>query len=173
MKTLALPRNLRAWATPLTIGAFGLMAVSGTLMFFHLNTPLQESVHAWTGWLMVAGVLLHASANWAGFSRYFRSFGRAPMFVALATIVLAGSYAFAPRGQGAAPAPAIAIQALARAPLSQVAPLFGKTAEQARSELAAAGIALAGDDARIGDATAGNREQTGRALQVLAGGGQR
>ena len=30
----------REWATPLTIGAFALMAATGTAMFFHLNNGL-------------------------------------------------------------------------------------------------------------------------------------
>ena len=35
----------RDWATPLTIGAFGLLAVTGVLMFFHPDSGLNKAVH--------------------------------------------------------------------------------------------------------------------------------
>ena len=37
----------REWATPLTIGAFGLMSVTGMLMFFHLDTGFNKLAHEW------------------------------------------------------------------------------------------------------------------------------
>lgn len=40
----------RNWATPLTIGSFLLMAVTGLLMFFHLDTGLNKAAHEWLGW---------------------------------------------------------------------------------------------------------------------------
>ena len=49
----------RPWITPLVIGTFALMAVTGSLMFFHLDTGLNKTAHEWLGWAMVAAVLLH------------------------------------------------------------------------------------------------------------------
>lgn len=158
----------REWATPLTIGAFALMAVTGVLMFYHLNNPLQETVHAWVGWVMVGAVLLHAVANWLGFKRYFKAFGRAPVIMAVAAVVMLGTYVMAPSGEGSTPVPAIAIQALAKAPIRQVAPLFGKTPEEARRVLSAVGIVLPDDDTSIGRVAGPDREQMGRALQALS-----
>ncbi len=158
----------RDWATPMTIATFVLMATTGLLMFFHLNNPLQETLHAWIGWVMVVAVLLHAAANWFGFKRYFQSLGRAPAIMSLVALLFAGSFVFAPAGEGEMSVPAVAINALAEAPLRQVAPLFGKSAGQARQELAAAGIVLPDDDTPIARVAAGSREKVGRALQVLA-----
>lgn len=53
----------REWATPLTMGAFGLLAVTGVLMFFHLDTGLNKQAHEWLGWVLLIGVSLHLAAN--------------------------------------------------------------------------------------------------------------
>ncbi len=163
----------RDWATPLALGTFALMAVTGLLMFFHLNNPLQEALHSWAGWVLVAAVLLHVLANWMGFKRHFQSVARAPALMGLAALVVTVSFALAPGGEAAEPVPVIAIQALTRAPLRQVAPLFGKTPDQARRELAAAGIVVPDDDTAIGRVVGADREKTSLALQVLAGRGGR
>ena len=63
-------QTLRPWATPLTIGSFALMATTGILMFFHLDSGLNKVAHEWLGWAMVAGVALHATVNWAALKRH-------------------------------------------------------------------------------------------------------
>ena len=64
--------SLRSWATPLTIGAFLLISVTGVLMFFHLETTLGKVAHEWLGWFLVAGVAAHLALNWRAFSTYFK-----------------------------------------------------------------------------------------------------
>ena len=39
----------RDWATPLTAGAFIVLAVTGLLMFFHLDRGLNHLAHEWLG----------------------------------------------------------------------------------------------------------------------------
>lgn len=159
----------RDWATPLTIGAFTLMALTGAAMFFHLETPLQKAVHEWAGWLMVAAVALHVAVNWMGFRRYFQALPRGLGIVALFTLVTLGSFFVrGGDGKGAGSPPALAMRALTQAPIAQVAPLFGKTPAQARAELAAAGVVLDDDGATLAAATGGDRQRVGRALTVLA-----
>ena len=66
--------KLKAWATPLTIGAFGLMATTGLLMFFHLDSGLNKTAHEWLGWAMILGVVAHVMLNWKAFKRHFVDF---------------------------------------------------------------------------------------------------
>ena len=61
----------RPWITPVVIGAFGLSAVTGVLMFFHLDSGLNKTAHEWLSWAMVIGVLLHLLLNLNAFKRYF------------------------------------------------------------------------------------------------------
>ena len=50
----------RPWITPVVIGAFTLSAVTGVLMFFHLDSGLNKTAHEWLSWAMVIGVVLLA-----------------------------------------------------------------------------------------------------------------
>ena len=159
----------RDWATPLTIGIFALMAVTGVLMFFHLDNALQKTVHEWAGWAMVAFVALHAGANWLGFKRYFKIGQRGLVMIGAFVLATAASFFIAlPQSEDAPSPPAMAISALTRAPIAQVAPLFGKTAEQARADLAAAGLTLADDQATLAAAAGGDRGKIGAGLRALA-----
>jgi hypothetical protein len=159
----------REWATPLTIGVFALMSVTGGLMFFHLDSSLQKTVHEWAGWVVVAAAGFHIVANWFGFKRYFKP-GMGAAIIAVCLLVIGASFVPLGGGKGSEPQspPAIAMKAISQAPLKSVAPLFGKSSEQARQALAGAGIALADDNASIGSVTGGNREQFAHALQALA-----
>jgi len=62
---------LRAWATPLAISSFIILAVTGILMFFKIETGMIKHFHEWLSWAMVAGVVLHTFANWKSFTGYF------------------------------------------------------------------------------------------------------
>ena len=158
----------RDWATPLTIGAFALMAATGGLMFFHLDNRLQKTAHEWLGWLMVGAVVLHASVNWNAFKRYFQpAHGGKWLVAAFGAAVLASFFIALPGREGGEP-PALAINAIGQARIADVAPLFGKTPQQARQALAAGGIVLAGDDSTLAQAVAGDRGRMGQALRLLA-----
>jgi len=160
----------REWATPLTIGVFVLMGATGLLMFFHWDNSLQKTLHEWVGWLMVSAVVVHALANWLGFKRYFKP-GLALWIMALFALVLAGSFVPWPGGAKKGPStPGLAIQAVSGAPIRLLAPLYGKTPEQARQALTQAGITLADDEATLTSAIGKDRERLGVALKALAQG---
>ena len=126
----------REWATPLTIGSFGLIAVTGVLMFFHLDSGLNKAAHEWLSWLLLAGVALHAAANWLGFKRYFQQrWGRS--LLALAALVLGLS--FLPVGGGGEPPFMVPVKALAAAPVSVLAQVGGVSIDQMQQRLQAAG----------------------------------
>lgn len=160
-------RLSRSWATPLTIGAFALMASTGALMFFHLDNGLQKTVHEWAGWLLLAAVAAHATANGLAFKRHLAPVGRGLAIVGAFVLVVAGSFVV-PSGEPGPSTPAMAINAIGRAPIAQVAPLFGKTTAQARADLAAAGMALDSDNAPLLQAVGADREKMGLALRALA-----
>lgn len=72
MKTFGVDMTPRSWATPLTVGAFPLISVTGILMFFHLETGLSKAAHEWLGWFLVAGVAAHLWLNGRAFTTYFK-----------------------------------------------------------------------------------------------------
>lgn len=158
----------REWATPLTMGAFGLMAVTGILMFFHLDTGLNKTAHEWLGWVMVAGVAAHAAVNWAGFKRHFLSAGLGRAILAISMLITVASFISPPRvGSGGLPPPVMALKAVTKAPLSNIAPLTGKTVERLMVELAQAGIRIPDAGASLDSVLAGDRTLEAKAMTVI------
>jgi hypothetical protein len=64
---------VRKWATPLTIGAFFLMAATGILMFFHIDRGIISGAHEWLSWLFLIGVAGHVIANFRSFTNCLKS----------------------------------------------------------------------------------------------------
>jgi hypothetical protein len=159
----------RDWATPLTIGGFGLMAVTGVLMFFHADTGLNKLAHEWLGFLFVGAVALHAVVNWGAFKRHVvaSAAGRAVIAVFAAALVAS----FAPLGgesggKSGGPPPILAMNAILRAPLSKVAPLTGRPVEALVAQLNGAGFAVSGAEATLAS-VARDREAQGKAMALL------
>ena len=157
----------RDWATPLTIGMFMLMAVTGILMFFHLDSGLNKPAHEWLGWALVAGAGAHIVVNWNGFKRYFSNTGVSRAVLAACAVVLVGSFVPLPEGgEGESSAPALAIRAVTTAPIEQVAPLAGRPVDQIVSDLAAAGIPVQPGQS-LASVLGKDRHRTGQALSIV------
>jgi aryl-alcohol dehydrogenase-like predicted oxidoreductase len=69
-------------------------------------------------------------------------------------------------GGGMSP-PALAIQAVTHAPLSQIAPLTGRPAAQLLADLASAGVPLTSADQSVASVVGADRERQGKAIAVL------
>lgn len=159
----------REWATPLTIAAFGLMSVTGLLMFFHLDTGLNKTVHEWAGWIMVAGVAAHVAVNWKAFQRYFLSSALGRTIIGVGVLALAASFLSPPGRSGGFPPPVLAMKALTQAPIASVAPLTGRPVAQVIVDLSKVGIVLPGAEASIDSVAGDDRALQSRAIAVLFG----
>ena len=161
--------KLREWATPLTIGVFALMSVTGLLMFFHLDSGLNKVAHEWLGWAMVAGVAAHAVANWQAFKRHFLSSAVGRGVIGVSLLALACSFLPLSGGKGGASPPVMALRGVTKAPIASVAALAGRPVAQIREDLAKAGIALPSAEASLDSVIAENRELQARAMTVIFG----
>lgn len=137
----------REWATPLTMGAFLVMAVTGLLMFFHLDSGFNKPLHEWFGWAMIAAAAGHIVANWFSVKRYLTANRNARLIIGGCAVALALS--FAPRPGDAVSPPVQAMQGVLRAPLPAVAALVGRPVEALRADLAGAGVPIAANDASL------------------------
>lgn len=63
----------KKWVTPLITGSFLLIAITGVLMFFHIDTGLNKVAHEWLGFVMVFGTILHIMINIKGFKQMFNN----------------------------------------------------------------------------------------------------
>jgi len=84
---------MKQWATPVSIGAFTISAVTGLCIFFDVEIGLVEPVHEWVSWMLVAGVSLHVVANWKQFSSYF---SQKPALVIIGLALLVTTVALLP-----------------------------------------------------------------------------
>ena len=133
----------RDWITPITMGAFGLLAATGVLMFFHIDSGLNEAVHEWLSWVLLGGVALHAAVNWAGVRRHLAGWkGRAALGVFATVLALS----FVPLGGKGEPPFLPPMRALADAPLTVLAQVAKVTPGQMRERLQGQGLAPTADD---------------------------
>jgi hypothetical protein len=160
----------RDWATPLTVGAFMLLASTGALMFFHLDSGMNKLAHEWLSWLLLAGVALHATSNWAGLKKHLGAGGRGRWFLAAFVVLFGLSFLRPPGAEAKKPSPArLALKAMLAAPLRDLAPLSGRPAEQLLQDLRAADLKIDSDSQPLAAVTRGDRGAEGRALEVVFG----
>ena len=159
-------RIAREWATPLTIGSFAVIAVTGVLMFFHVDSGLNKAVHEWLSWVLLAGVVLHVVANLAGFTRYL-ALPRARWLIGGGLLVLALS--FVSLGGSNEPPFAAPVKALAAAPVPVLAQVAGVSTPQMHERLRAAGLSPSADADRVLTMAGPDlRRQVGVLRKVLA-----
>lgn len=157
----------RPWITPLVIGIFLLMSVTGILMFFLLDSGLNKAAHEWLSWVMVGGVALHVVLNLPAFKRHF-SQRTARVVVAVFAAVLALSFAPVAKKE---PAYLVPVRALASAPLPVLAQVAGVPVEKLQHRLQAQGINAADGQRSLRELMGGNlRDQTRVLSQVMASG---
>ncbi|MHB0982327.1 MAG: DUF4405 domain-containing protein [Thiobacillus sp.] len=127
----------REWVTPIAAGAFLISAVTGVLIFFHVDSGLNKFAHEWLSWVLLGAVALHMAANFSGFRRHLGSH-RGQILLGLFVLVLGLSFA----GSGANSEPPFAppIRALSAAPLATLAEVAQLSPEALRERLAEAGI---------------------------------
>ena len=108
----------REWVTPFAAGAFLLSAVTGILIFFHVDSGLNKAAHEWLSWLLLGGVVFHVLANIGGFKRHL-GIRRGQLLIGAFVLTLVLSFVGAGDKDGPPFGPPI--RALAAAPLTTLA----------------------------------------------------
>lgn len=156
----------RDWATPLTAGAFGLLAVTGVLMFFHLDSGLNKVAHEWLGWVLLAGAGAHLAVNFAAFKRYLRMPRPRALLAGFALLL---GLSFVPVGGGGEPPFVAPLARLAAAPLPVLAAVAGTDRATLVQRLAAAGLPGATEASSVASLAGPDRRRQVQVLgQVLA-----
>lgn len=155
----------RPWITPVVMGAFLLSAVTGVLMFFHLDSGLNKTAHEWLSWAMVIGVGLHVLLNMPAFKRYLnQTTGR----VVIGAFALILALSFIPAGGGSEPGFAPPVRALAKAPITVLAQVAGTSTEDVKAKLQAQGLTVSSDQQSVADLVGPDlRKQIGTITKVL------
>ncbi|WP_292003156.1 DUF4405 domain-containing protein [Chlorobium sp.] len=132
--------SMKSWATPLAIGSFIILAVTGLLMFFKIEGGYIKPVHEWLSWLMVAGVVLHTVANWKAFLSYFSKIP-AVSIISVGIVVTALAVFMPASREGGNPKMKM-MKAIESARLETVAELAGKESEEIVTTLEKKGISV-------------------------------
>ena len=134
---------LKTWATPFATGAFTISAVTGLLMFFHIEIGLVEPVHKWLSWLLMGSILAHAVSNWKHFTVYFSQkagrgvIGVAAVVTILSLLPLSGQNK---KEHGKEHQGKIALQALESSSLETIALVVKTTPQNLAGQLGKSGI---------------------------------
>lgn len=131
----------RDWITPLTIGSFVLVAATGILMFFHLNTGFSKVAHEYLSWVFLGAVALHILVNVRPFKKAFAS-NKGRSLIAVFVLVLAGSLLPVKNAEHPLAPP---IRALGAAPLTEVADIANIDTAELRRRLDTAGVKMTSD----------------------------
>jgi hypothetical protein len=160
----------RDWVTPITMGAFALMAVTGVMMFFGVRPGLTTAAHEWLSWAFLVGVLGHVTANFLGFRRHLGSTRTRVIvggFAALLVIALVAK-TFLPSKPEPEPGWATPVRALAKAPLAVVAQVGQMSSDELKSRLSAQGVtAPITESTTIADLAGPDYEQQKNLLRKL------
>lgn len=138
----------RNWVTPLTAGAFLLSAVTGVLIFFHVETGANKFVHEWLGWVLLVGAALHVLVNFGGLKSHLAT-ARGKWVIGVFMLVLAAS--FIPLGGADEPPFVQPIRALSQAPLSTLAQVAQTTPENLRDRMVKQGLQPTSDQQSLSD----------------------
>lgn len=155
--------------TPLTIGVFLVMAVTGFLMFFHWNTGMNKLAHEWIGMLMIVVIALHVALNFKSFKRYFSdTAGR--LIMAAFAILLALTFVISPskggREGGGSPVKAM-MDTMSHASIAQIAELKDTDSQALLDKLEQAGYQDVTENQTIEEIAGGNRGATGKVLNLV------
>ncbi len=141
--------NLRGWATPVTIGAFALSAITGIMLFFKMQLGLIKPVHEWLSWLLVIGALFHLIANRHVLIKYIsRPLGKSILIFFLLLLCVS----MVPFGNQQREHPLKRISSgVMHSPLSVVAQIASHKPDEAMNLLSVKGIHIENADQTIQD----------------------
>ncbi|MCK6601880.1 MAG: DUF4405 domain-containing protein [Bacteroidetes bacterium] len=157
----------KSWATPLTIGSFILMSVTGILMFFHLDSQFNKVAHEYFSWAFVAGVVFHVVVNWKPFAGYFRA-RIALSLIGFFVLLLAFSFfSWGEKEQGGRPPVQKIVGALSTVPVTELAVIAKKDPAELIVKLKEAGFPVTTGSETVQDLTRGEKGQQGKLLGLI------
>lgn len=159
----------RHWVTPLMAGAFLLSAVTGVLIFFHLETGANKFMHEWLGWLLLAGAGLHVLLNLGGLKAQLAQRRGQLLFGAF---VVALALSFLPLGGNHEPPFMQPIRSLAQSPIATLAVVAQVSPQEMIARLGQAGVQASSEQQSVRELVGNDLEKQMHVLgRILSAGG--
>ena len=144
----------RTWSTPLIMGSALVVAISGVMLFYHLQSGLVKSMHEWLGLLFVAAIVLHVLNHWMPVSRYLKN--RQALGIIAVVVITAAGWIITNGTTEENPAKRLFAKAQ-QAPLSAIAGLQSEPVEHIVGRLQMAGITVISEQQSVADIATKNR----------------
>lgn len=157
-------RIQREWVTPIAAGAFLLSAVTGVLLFFHMDSGLNKVAHEWLSWVLLGGVALHVVVNFSGLKRHLGTL-RGKILIGVFALILGLS--FVGPGEKSEPPFMRPVQALSAAPLTTLAAVARLSPAELQARLSKAGLHPMNDQQSLSDLTGPDMRKQMEVLGVL------
>jgi hypothetical protein len=136
---------LNRYATPLTTGLFLISTISGVALFFRWQPRAFHAMHEWLSLLLLAPIIFHLWKNWRPLTSYAkRGWLLIPLVLSIAAAVPFAWSGLTSTG-GGNPAFRI-IPVIAKARLTDLAPILRTTPEALLASLREKGYAVASTD---------------------------
>ena len=163
--TSSVSDTIKRHSTALTTALFGVIALSGVMLFFHIAPNTVKHVHEWLGMIFIVAAAWHVARNWRGFVHMLgkKESGVVITLVALVAVIVV---VIGPRGEGGNPAFRVAIR-LEQVPVASVAPLFGQTADSIVGRLKAQGLTVSDANQSLAEVAEANNTSPHRLLGAL------
>lgn len=159
---------LKRYATPLITGLFLVSLISGLALFFHVGPSGLHGMHEWLSLVLIVPFVLHLWRNWRAMTGYLR---HGPMAVSMVLSVVAAGLFLVPTGSAPGqgnPAMALMGRVMAATP-EELAPVLHVSPQAVTAALGQAGIAVAGSDQTVAEATRAAGKSTMDAAAALRG----
>lgn len=154
---------LRRYSTPGTAILSVVVGVTGVILFFRLAKGAAETIHEWLGMAFIAMAILHVVRHRGAFAQMLKQ-RHMQILAGTAALGVAAFVALAPPKPGN---PMIRLaRAAERAPISQLAPVIGNSAEEVLAKLGQAGIKAHAHDTLAVLASA-NHTETARLVSII------
>ncbi|MCC6103959.1 hypothetical protein [Acetobacter sp.] len=161
---------MNKYGTPFTTIFFLISTVTGVALFFHWGPGAFHPMHEWLSMVLLLAFALHLLKNWTPLMNYGR---RGLLYIPVLIGVLSCAYFFLqPAGKSAGGKQvAFRLAAMAtKAPIGQLAPLFGTDAEGALGRLRAHQFVVTTDDETVDQvAQASNRMPNDVLMALMPG----
>jgi hypothetical protein len=154
----------REWTTPITAGAFLLLAVTGVFMFFHAAPGLAKEMHEWLSWVFLAAVVFHLAVNFAAFKTYIVQRKGQALF---GIFVLILAISFAPLGGSGEPPFVAPLRTLGKTPLTTLAQVAQTSPEQLMERLKKEGLAVQSAQQSLSELVGEDMHKQVRFLKML------
>ena len=158
-------KDIRSWATPLTIGSFFLTAITGVMMFFKVQYGIITPVHEWLSLVFVIGSILHVKVNWKVFASYFSKIPGRQIIAAFAVIIIV---TLIPFGSSGHKSPFMTIGKIVQnVPLETLASAMERKPADLAEQIKAKGLTLSGNERTIADIAASNGVDSMHVLRIV------